>query len=167
MSIPAETQKNLRIIRASAQADISAIRDVALEFHAESRYAHVPFSEKKFVRVFSKAISSPNDTLAVYVQNKGKTVGLLNAGVGDYYLGEGGRMATVYVMYVSASIRDSFLGGKVGVKLIRLVSEWAKAKGAMELNIQATSGIHPERTDKLLRRLGFKTYGGNYAVGLL
>lgn len=155
---------DLRIIRATQQEEIVAIRDIALEFHAESRYAHIPFSERKFIRAFSKGISSPEDTLAIYVQYQGKTVGLLNAGAGDYYLGEGGRMVTIYVMYVSASIRTSFLGGKVGLKLIRMVTDWAKAQQAEELHIHATSGVDPERTDKLLRRLGFKTYGGNYAV---
>ena len=41
---------------------------------------------------------------------------------------------------------------------------WAKAQGAAELHIHATSGIAPDRTGKLLQRLGFKAYGGNYAV---
>lgn len=154
----------LRIFRATQQEEILAIRDIALEFHNESRYAHIPFSEKKFVRAFSKGISSPEDTLAIYVQHQGKTVGLLSAGAGDYYLGEGGRMVTIYAVYVSASIRDSLLGGKVGLKLIRMAGDWAKAQRAEELHIHATSGIEPKRTDKLLRRLGFKTFGGNYSV---
>lgn len=154
----------LRFYRATTQEEILEIRDIAHEFHNESRYAHIPFSEKKFIRAFTKGISSPNDTLAVYVQYRGKTVGVLNAGAGDYYLGEGGRMVTVYVLYVSANIRDSFLGGKIGLRLIRMVSDWAKSQNAEELHIHATSGVDPERTDKLLRRLGFKTYGGNYSV---
>lgn len=161
----AESQlSSLKIFRASQQEEILAIRDIALEFHAESRYAHLPFSEKKFVRAFSKAISHPHNTLALYVSYNGDTVGVLNAGVGDYYLGEGGRMVTVYVMYVSAKIRGTFLGGKVGLRLIRMVSDWAQAQGAEELHIHATSGIDPERTDKLLKRVGFKVYGGNYVV---
>ena len=47
-----------------------------------------------------------------------------------------------------------------------MVCDWAKAQGAEELHIHLTSGIDPERTDKLLTRLGFKAYGGNYAVRL-
>ncbi|MGK2226858.1 MAG: hypothetical protein ACI9GK_000664 [Devosia sp.] len=47
-----------------------------------------------------------------------------------------------------------------------MVCDWAKAQGAEELHIHSTSGIDPERTDKLLTRLGFKAYGGNYAVRL-
>lgn len=156
----------LQIFQATRQEDIQLISDIAREFHAESRYAHIPFSDEKFVRAFSRAIANPQDMLALYIQHGGKTVGLLSAGVGDYYLGQGGRMATVYVMYVSGRLRHSFLGGKIALKLLRLVSEWAKAQKADELHIHATSGIDPERTDKLLKRLGFETYGGNYVARL-
>ena len=154
----------LKIIRATRIEEIDAIRDIAHEFHAESRYAHLPFSQEKFGPFSSTALERSQDTIALYVQYRGKTVGVLTAGAGDYYLGEGGRMVTVYVMYVSASIRRTLLGGKIGLRLIRMVSDWARMQRAEELHVHSTSGIDPERTDKLLHRLGFKTYGGNYAV---
>ena len=47
-----------------------------------------------------------------------------------------------------------------------MASDWAKAQNATELHVHSTSGIDPERTDKLLKRLGFRAYGGNYSVGL-
>ncbi len=75
-------------------------------------------------------------------------------------------MVTVYVLYVSARVRNTFLGGKVGVKLLRLVSEWAKAQKAEEIHIHSTSGIEPKRSDKMLSRMGFTTYGGNYVARL-
>lgn len=58
------------------------------------------------------------------------------------------------------------LGGKVGVKLLRLVSEWAKSQDAEEIHIHSTLGIEPERIDKMLTRVEFKTYGGNYVAML-
>ncbi|MGJ8528314.1 hypothetical protein [Maritalea sp.] len=152
----------LKIFRATRQEEILKIKDISHQFHGESRYAHLEFSEEKFIRAFTKAIRNPHDTLAVYVQYKGETVAVLNAGAGDYYLGVGGRMVTIYVMYVSAKVRHTLLGGKVGVKLLRIVSDWAKSQDAKEIHIHSTSGIEPERTDKLLTRMGFKTIGGNY-----
>jgi hypothetical protein len=157
-----ERSSGLRVFRATRQEDISAVRDIAREFHAESRYAHVPFSEQKFARFFARAISDSDSALAVVVQYRGRTVGLLHAGVGDYYLGEGGRLVTVYALYVSASIRRTLLGGRVGVRLLRLVGSWAKIKGAAEVHVHSTSGINPRRTDKLMRHLGFEVYGGSY-----
>lgn len=41
--------------------------------------------------------------------------------------------------------------------------DWIKARKAEELHFHSTAGAMPERMDKLLRRLGFQTYGGNYA----
>ncbi len=158
---------DLKIIRATRIEEITEIRDIAHEFHAESRYAHLPFSEEKFARFCSNSLLRPEENIALYVKYQGKTVGILTAGAGDYYLGEGGRLVTVYVMYVSASIRDKLLGGKIGMRLIRMVSEWARTQKAAELHVHSTSGIDPQRTDKLLKRLGFDTYGGNYAVKLV
>jgi hypothetical protein len=157
---------DLKMFRATRPEEILKIKDISREFHAESRYAHLEFSEEKFIRAYTKAIKNPADTLSVYVQYKGETVGVLSAGVGDYYLGVGGKMATIYVMYVSAKIRSTMLGGKVGIRLIRTVMDWAKSQEANEVHIHSTAGIEPERTDKLLTRLGFKPYGGNYVVGL-
>lgn len=73
---------------------------------------------------------------------------------------------TVYGLYVSAKLRGTYLGGKVGVKLLRLVSEWAKSRDAEETHIYSTSGIEPEQTDKMLIRMGFGTYGANYVAKL-
>lgn len=159
-------QVKLQVFRATRQEEVLKMRDIGREFHLESRYGHLPFSEKKFVQFVSRAISRPDDMLALYVTYRGAIVGVLNAGVGDYYLSEGGRMVTVYVMYVSARVRHSLLGGRVGVRLIRMVSDWGRAQGAEELHIHATSGIGPEATEKLLSRLGFNVYGGNYAARL-
>ncbi len=75
-------------------------------------------------------------------------------------------MATTYIVYVSKSVRKTLLGGKIGVRLIRLLVDWAKAQQVQEIHIIATAGIEPEHTDTFVRRLGFEPYGGNYVVGL-
>lgn len=67
----------------------------------------------------------------------------------------GGRMVTIYSLYVTAKVRSTYLGGKVGVKLLRLATEWAKSQDAEEMHIHATSGIEPNRANKMLTRMGF------------
>ncbi len=42
----------------------------------------------------------------------------------------------------------------------------ALSQNAEEIHIHATSGIEPERTDKMLTRMGFETYGANYVAKL-
>ncbi|NRA89019.1 MAG: GNAT family N-acetyltransferase [Rhizobiales bacterium] len=163
-SIPVVNKNSLTLHQATRAEDIVKLRDIMLEFHSECRYSHLPFSEEKFIRIYTKAINNLNDTIFLYIQRDGKTVGALNAGVGDYYLGVGGRMVTVYGIYVSKRIRGSFLGGKVGLKLIRAISDWAKSKDAEEIHIHTTSGIETMRTDKLLTRIGFSAMGANYVA---
>lgn len=174
-SLPAHAeQKNkssnpsgeLVVYRATKAEEIINIRSIALEFHAESRYAHLEFSDEKMIHQYTKAINNPRGVLVIYVQYAGETVGLLQAGVGDYYLGVGWRMVTIYSLYVASKVRGTYLGGKVGVKLLRLATDWAKSQDAEEMHIHATSGIEPNRADKMLTRMGFETIGGNYVVRL-
>lgn len=148
-------------------AEMAHVLDIVKEYHAESRYAHLPFSERKFTSFCMRMKRHPKDTLGLYVQHKSQTVGVLSAGIGDYYLGEGGRLVTIYGIYVSRKVRGSFLGGKVGMRLMRMVIDWAKSQEAEEIHLQSTSGIDPERTDKMLTRVGFRTYGGCYLARLI
>jgi hypothetical protein len=76
------------------------------------------------------------------------------------------KMATNHVLYISGTLRETVLGGRVAIKLMRLFIDWAKSNGADEINVHATSGIDPERTDRFLKRLGLQPYGGNYTVRL-
>ncbi|MEP0520990.1 MAG: hypothetical protein ABJO09_14185 [Hyphomicrobiales bacterium] len=156
----------LVVYRATKPEEIVNIRGIAHEFHAESRYAHLQFSEEKLTRAFSRAINNPSNTLSIYIQCDGETVGIVQAAAGDYYLGIGGRIVSVLNLYVSRRIRGTYLGGKVGVKLLRVVSEWAGTQRAEEIHIHSTSGIDPLRTDKLLTRMGFEVIGGNYMARL-
>ncbi len=88
------------------------------------------------------------------------------AKVGEYFLGSGTRIATNYIFYVSPGIRHSLLGGKIAIRLMRIFTDWARAQGANEINIHATSGIEPQQTHKFLQKVGFAQYGGNYAAQL-
>lgn len=159
---PTDWGGGLKAYRATQWQEIAEVLEIGREFHGESRFGRFAFSEDKFAKLFGRSIADPDDSIAVYVQLNGKTVGVLSAAIGDYYLSAEARLATIYILYVSASVRHSLLGGRVGIKLIRMVSDWAKAQGAEELHIHATSGIAPKQTDKMLKRLGFETYGGNY-----
>lgn len=158
--------EGLVVYRGRQMSEIANVLDIVKEYHAESRYAHIPFSEKKFTTFCARMKRHPEDTIGLYVQYNGQTVGVLSAGIGEYYLGDGGRMATIYGLYVSQKIRGSFLGGKIGLRLVRMAIDWAKSQKTEEIHIQATSGIDPKRTDKMLSRVGFKTYGGNYVARL-
>ena len=149
--------------QAVTQEDVVRLVGLANEAHAESRFAHLPFSEEKYFRAYSNVIGS-RSSVAFYVCNNGRPVGITGATVGEHYLGFGGRMATAFTVYVSAEVRGTLLGGKVAVRLVRMLADWAKAQEAEELHILSTAGIVPEQTDRFLKKLGFQPYGGNYVA---
>ncbi len=160
------TEKSaLRIFRATTESDILRLVDIALEYHHESRYGLIPFSREKFVKSYSRIVADEN-ALSIVVEFQGRPVGLLGANVGEYFLGSGTRIATNYIFYVSPGIRHSLLGGKVAIRLMRIFTDWARAQGASEINIHATSGIEPQQTHRFLQKVGFAQYGGNYAAQL-
>lgn len=152
----------VRYYTVSTEADVLQLLDIAMEYHAESRYSAVPFSRDKFLRSFGRTVKSPN-TLSLVAEYDGRSVGLMGAKVGEYFLGTGMKVATNYIFYVSPHIRGSFMGGKIAVRLMRIFMDWSRSAGAEEVNIHAVSGITPAQTDKFLRNAGFETYGGNYA----
>jgi len=159
-------QPALRIVRITRPEDVARAVGIAREYHGESRYGHIPFSEAKVQRVYGRLVARSDTTLAVLVEHGDAIVGVMLAEIGEYFLGTGGKIATNQVLYVSGRIRGTALGGRVALKLMRLFIDWAKSRGADEINVHATSGIEPERTDKFLKRLGLTPYGGSYAARL-
>lgn len=158
----AAPQAGVRYHHVTTAAEVLRLMDIAKQYHIESRYAEVPFSERKFTTTYARMVRSKN-TLSVTAELNGRPVGLMGAKVGEYFLGEGWRIATNYIFYVSPDVRGTFVGGRIAVKLLRIFVEWAHAVGANEINMHAVSGIDPAKTDKFLRNAGFQPYGGNYA----
>ena len=57
-------------------------------------------------------------------------------------------------------------GSSAATKLVMGFHRWAKNRGVTELKLIVSSAHHIERTDKMLRRMGFTNIGGNYALNL-
>ena len=153
-------------VRITRPDEIDLILPLAREYHRESRYNHIPFSETKLRQLFTQGFNNQHDTFGAYMRHGERVVGIVHAGVGDYYLGDGGRIVTVLSFYVPKDIRDTMIGGRVTIKMMRILTDWAKAQRAEEIHIHTTSGISPRRTDRMLRRLGFRTLGGYYSMAV-
>ena len=69
-------------------------------------------------------------------------------------------------LYVLEEHRRTLLGGRVMMKLLQAGRRWAINRRAVELRLHVTSGVRIGRTDRALRRLGFRQTGGNYALEL-
>ena len=69
-------------------------------------------------------------------------------------------------LYVLEEYRRTLLGGRVMMKLLHAGRHWAINRRAVELQLHVTSGVQIGQTDQMLRRLGFRQTGGNYALEL-
>jgi hypothetical protein len=76
----------LLALRVTQAADLQIIRPLVEEYHRESRYGHIPFSEHKLQRLVTRAINSPDTMLGAYVRYRNRAVGIVHANAGDYYL---------------------------------------------------------------------------------
>ena len=63
-------------------------------------------------------------------------------------------------------VRPSFRGTSAAPRLVKAFVEWARQREASEVMLGVTSGVQVQQTDAMLRRLGFRFLGGNYAVNL-
>lgn len=156
----------IRFLPLKRQEDVVRSITIGREYHAESRYRHIPFSEEKFLRVYGAILAKPERTFAMVAERGGTIVGVMSGEVGEYFLGDGWRIATNHVLYVSETVRHTAVGGRIAIRLMRFFSEWAKEKGADEIQITAMSGIDPGRADLFLRRLNFRAFGGCYSIAL-
>ena len=69
-------------------------------------------------------------------------------------------MATVQLIYVIPEAR----GGASAVKLLRAIRQFSAAAGAVDLHVNVTTAIGMTKTDRFLRRMGFKQTSGNYVL---
>jgi GNAT superfamily N-acetyltransferase len=70
------------------------------------------------------------------------------------------KVASLHLLFVRKDARH----GRAGVMLLAALRQWAKAAGAVELNISTTMGVDMARSDRFLRRMGFRQTGGNYVL---
>lgn len=130
----------LQLFKLSNAREAQVILPLVREWYAESRYAHLPFSEKKFMSNFVAVLNNEREAAGFFVAYKGRVVGMIQLIVGEAYLSDGGRIASSLAWFVAPDIRQTFLGGKVAVILMRQARDWCKAKGATELTIHGTHG---------------------------
>ena len=153
-------------ISKATQQDQSQIMELARRDHEESVFGELPFTETKFVKQFDKSIEQPGRFLTLKAELNGKVVGFLYCHLGEYFIAEGDLLANVNVLFVDPSVRQGLTGGRVALLLIKAVSRWAQKQGARFLLFYVTSGVSVSNSDRLFRKLGMKTLGGNYMAQL-
>ncbi|OFX12212.1 MAG: hypothetical protein A2516_03395 [Alphaproteobacteria bacterium RIFOXYD12_FULL_60_8] len=147
---------NVRL--AKDAADIDAMIEMGRRLHAESRFRTLPLEIDRMQEVGRRGLKDGNPGLIV-AERDGQMVGMAVVLLGEYYFAPV-RTATVQLLYVLPEAR----GGAAAVKLLRALRRWSAENRAHDLHINVTTAIDTARTDRFLRRMGFKQTGGNYVL---
>ena len=120
----------------------------------------LPFDREVFRRVFERALRKEDHCL-LQAELDGRLIGGL-AGVVSPHFHSPAVGASLLVWFVVREHR----GSSAAVKLLRAFGRWAKEQGAVRMYLGISSGVDMARTDRLLKRLGFRFRGGNYMAAL-
>jgi len=142
---------------ARTEADIDAMVALGRLLHAESRYRAYPLDDARMREIGRRGLGG-NPGLIV-AERDGRAVGMAIVALGEHFFSPA-LTATVLLLYVEPQAR----GGMAAVKLLRAVRRWAAKNGAKDLHVNVTTGIKIDRTDRFLRRMGFRQTGGNYVL---
>ena len=150
-------------IREATLEDLPGLLELGREGVAESRFSALTFDPEHYTESLRGVILSEKNThcLLLAVNAEGAPVGALLGALERYFFAAE-RVAGALGLYVTPASR----GGPAAVKLITAFRRWALNRGAAELSIGVTSGLDLKRTDRFLRRLGFRASGANYVLRL-
>ncbi|WP_421781246.1 GNAT family N-acetyltransferase [Kiloniella litopenaei] len=159
-------KQKLKIVLAHNEEQIKDVYSMAQDFHEESHSSHGVFSPKKYEKFANFIRKYPDNYGAFIVYSHEEPVGFIYAVIGEGIISDNVSIATVQFLYVKKEIRNSLLGGKVSVSLIRNLIKWSKGKGAKEIMLHFTAGISIQKSNKFMNKLGFKTLGANYSMSI-
>lgn len=90
-------------------------------------------------------------------------VGMIVGQVVPYFFCPNRRNAVDHIVYVSPNYR----GTSAAHRLLKEFEKWAKDKGAIEMSIGTSTGVHPEKTHDFYVKMGYTHTGGIFKKPLV
>lgn len=140
------------MIRPARHEDIPRLIELGAIMHATTNY-----NEREYIPEKTGAfIASLIDGLGVMfvAEVGGVVVGGLAGAITEQWFNHD-LIAFEYCIFVEPARRH----GVIAVRLILAFIEWSRIKGAKEIHMGVTTGVHSSRTARLYSRLGFKFHG--------
>ena len=150
----------------ASERDIEEAWPLAVAAHAETRYRTYPLDPERLLRFVSQRVLTNPTRYGVLIARHGeRPVGILACFAEKLFYVD---VVTVscLALYVRRESRRTLLGGRVMMRLLDAGRRWAVNRRAVELQLHVTSGVQVGQTDRVLRRMGFRQTGGNYALEL-
>lgn len=151
----------------ASERDIEDTLPLALAAHREGRHRRYRLDaerRRRFLR--ERFLADPTRYGFLVARHRGRAVGMLTCHAQTLFYSDA-TVVSCLSFYVSGSVRRTLLGGRVALGLLDAGRRWALNRRAVEWQVHVTNGIHIGQTDRMLRRVGFRQTGGNYAMGLV
>jgi GNAT superfamily N-acetyltransferase len=153
-------------IRFATLADVPAFVELGRNFHALTRFAAYPYNPDRVAQQLHAAIETGqnrNNTHCFFVaeDSQGQPVGGLIGCIEQHFFSE---QLVASIIHYDVLPEKRMAGA--GLRLLTAFRKWAENRGAVELNAGVNSGVHLDKMDRFLRRLGFQQTGGNYSLSL-
>lgn len=143
---------------ATQEADIHAMIVLGRQMHAEGRFKKFFYDEARLLTAGKAALKHGNPGI-ILAERDGQLVGMATVVASEQFFTPA-KVASLHLLFVRKDARH----GRAGVMLLAALRQWAKAAGAVELNLSTTMGVDMARSDRFLRRMGFRQTGGNYVL---
>lgn len=143
------------MIREATHQDIAQLVELGAQMHTESRFKVLQYDCDKVFLLFDHLINT-NQFIHVIEKN-----GLLTGGLVGFiteHWASKDNVAYDCGLFISPEHR----GGVDAARLIKRFRDWAIVRGAKMASLGISTGVHPERTDKLIQACGFEKIGYLY-----
>ncbi len=149
-------------IRYAEAVDKEPARRLLNQFHGDTIFSHLPFSDKKFERYAETILSKPAHTVCFVAEFEGELVGLIWATAGTYVLSDEGIVTTVHILAIDIERLSEIWRVKALGALLRAVKNCSISQNSIGLLVHVTTGINTMSADHLFKAFGAKIIGGNY-----
>ena len=119
-----------------------------MAFHTESHFGDIPFSEQKRDRLLARALDRPDRFALLIAAYDDRPVGFLYCSISDYVVGRDDLITTILSFYIGGEFRNSIIGARAAVRLLKGAVRWSEARAAREVLVHATAGIDVTRADR-------------------
>lgn len=149
------------LIRKATLKDIPALIELGRTIHAESELSILSYDSEKLSQTLKDLVESKRETHCFFVaeDSERRLFGAFIGCVEEYFFSYS-LVAHSIVLYVDPKWR----GSPAAVKFIHAFRKWALNRDVAQICIGVATGVTIGRTDRFLKRLGFKMTGGNYAL---
>lgn len=143
------------MIRQATEEDLEKIVMLGAEMHAESRFSVLAYDRDKVAGLLSHLLAT--DQFVQVIERDGVLVGGFAGFVTEHWASKD------LVSYdCGLFISPGYRGGGDAARLILRFKEWAVSRGAKMVTLSVNTGVHPERTARLMEAVGFDQIGFIY-----